>query len=301
MYYKAKKESGETVRAIRKGECIITGLTDEKKHYSSEDDILSAQAIKGYLRRPRQTENIYIYKTIDSTNQEAKRLASQGAAHGAVIVSEKQTNGRGRMGRNFFSPAMSGIYMSIILGPKLPVEYCVLCTVAASVAVARAIEDVTQIFAQIKWVNDIFVDGKKVCGILAETASAGAGKSFDYMVLGIGLNFVAPKSDFPPELMGLAGALYDKKPDGISRNLMAAEIINHVMDITDTLHTKEFLTEYRSRSMILQKKISITNMGKTMEATAIDIDDNGYLVVKDPSGAIMTLSTGEISVSRIND
>lgn len=271
----------------------------EKERKPLNPDVLSADAIRKHLRDPCTADGIHIFQTIGSTNDEGKIRARRNAPDRTVILAEQQTRGKGRMGRGFFSPAVSGIYMSVLLRPERKLDSPGLYTAAAAVAVARAIEQVTGIEVKIKWVNDIMLGGRKVCGILAETVRPAGGGEYDALVIGIGLNFTPPECGFPPELCGVAGALFDKKPGGLSRNELAAAIINHVTDIAGT--PQNFLTEYKNRSMLLGEKIRISGMGKTIEATAEDISENGHLIVRDARGERLTLCSGEISVRRTDD
>ena len=149
----------------------IESVQNKGYSLSTSSDFLSSEGIRLYLNEEFRDIPLAVYKTIESTNTEAKLLAVQNADHGTIIVSEEQTKGRGRFGRDFFSPSESGIYMSIILKPKLNIENSVLVTTATAVAVCEAIDKFTDQEPQIKWVNDIFIGDKKVCGILTEAVT----------------------------------------------------------------------------------------------------------------------------------
>ena len=149
---------------------------------------LSADAIKNEMNRYQDIFHFHILETVDSTNDEAKKIAARQKAEGCVILAECQTRGKGRQGRSFYSPRGTGIYMSLILDPSREQSRPALITTAAAVAVSEAIEEVTGKRTGIKWVNDVFADGKKVCGILTEGAFDGQSERLKYAVLGIGIN-----------------------------------------------------------------------------------------------------------------
>ena len=128
------------------------------------------------------------FEELDSTNSYLKEMAAKGAQEGTIIIANRQSAGRGRLGRSFFSPEEKGIYMSILLRPDISLERAVLITSMAAVAVAEAIEQVSGIQTKIKWVNDIFLNKKKVCGILTEAGIDAETGTLEYAVLGIGVN-----------------------------------------------------------------------------------------------------------------
>ncbi|MFZ5974012.1 MAG: biotin--[acetyl-CoA-carboxylase] ligase [Bacillota bacterium] len=257
-------------------------------------DRLSVDGIRGYLKNREVSGNIIIFDTLASTNHEAKERAIAGAGHGTVILSEGQTKGRGRFGRCFYSPPMRGVYMSIILKSDLPAAHPYLITTAASVAVASAIEAVTGIAAGIKWVNDLHVNGKKVCGILAETVSGC--KSGACIVLGIGINFWMRREELPPDLQDTAAALFEEKPQDISRDRLVAAVIDNILEMGPAPRPGDYLPEYKRRSVVLGQEVWITGPGKSMKGRAVDIDENGGLVVIDNAGGRFTLHAEEVSI-----
>lgn len=234
-----------------------------------------------------------VYDKIDSTNNAAKLLAKNGAPHGAVVIANQQTAGKGRLGRSFYSPDSQGIYMTIILRPRFSPEHSMLITSATSVAVARAIEEVTGICVQIKWVNDLIWEGKKLCGILTESALSSHG-GLEYVVVGIGINIST--DSFPPELSNKATCLSAAGCKDIDRNNLAAQILKQFEIVYQQLESKEFLQEYKARSCVLGKTIQVIRGQDAFEAIAIDIDDNAYLTVQTKDKKNMVLSSGEISI-----
>lgn len=279
-----KKEGYQIVSVTNKGYCL-----------SDKTDILSIEGMSPYLEN-KNTNLIHIFKSVDSTNHIAKKMALEQAPHGTVILAEEQTAGRGRMGRSFYSPASSGIYMSFILRPNLTSDNAVLITTAAAVAVARAIEQIIQIQAGIKWVNDIYINGKKVCGILTEALTDFESGNIESIILGIGINFNTAVSAFPKSVQHKAGSLFIEKPAGITRNQVAAAVICHVMTICENLPNRSFIAEYKNRSIILGKEIEVIRGNTSETAVAMDITENGGLIIKKSNGFTETLNSGEISI-----
>lgn len=249
-------------------------------------DILSAEAIKSYL--PADFFGDIVVKEItESTNVDAARIAKD-AKHGTVVIANAQTAGRGRLGKSFFAPK-GGIYMSVILKLGLAFSDAVLVTTAASVAVCKAIEAVSDIRPQIKWVNDILLDGKKICGISCEAVSSG--EMIDSVILGIGVNFSA--QNFPEELRDTAGVLFEKPT--VSRNQLIAEILKNILSETKDLSSKKFIDDYRRRSAVLGKPIRYLENNVWSDAEAIGIDENGGLQIVENEKR-KTLVSGEITL-----
>lgn len=235
-----------------------------------------------------------VYDLIDSTNNAAKLLAKNGAPHGAAVIARQQTAGRGRLGRSFFSPKGTGIYLTVVLRPALPAAQSLLLTAAAAVATARAIERITAVSPKIKWVNDLYIQGKKFCGILAESALTADGM-LAYVVMGIGINLTT--DSFPPELQEIATCLAAAgSGDWIDPNYLIAELFHQLDLVCDQLETREFMAEYRSRSCVVGKMVQFMQGGETVTATAVDINRDGHLVVQTEDGAYQIISSGEISL-----
>lgn len=282
----------KAIRTLKKQGHQIASVTNKGYCLSDENDVLSEEGILQHLASaPTQ---LFVYKTVDSTNQVAKKMALDQAPHGAIVLAEEQTAGRGRMGRPFYSPPSSGIYMSFVLRPNLTGSDSVLITTAAAVAVCRAIEQVTGLQPGIKWVNDLYLNGKKICGILTEAITDFETGGIEALILGIGINFSANPT-FPIELQQKADALFEKKPAGVTRNQIAAAVIANVLALCQNLQNRSFIKEYRQRSIILGKQIQVLQGGHTQPATALDIDENGGLIVQ-YANSTTTLNSGEISI-----
>ncbi len=233
---------------------------------------------------------------VDSTNRYLKELALTGEKEGSVIVADRQSAGRGRLGRSFFSPEEKGIYMSILLRPKIELQRSVLITSMAAVAVAEAIESVSGIFTQIKWVNDVFLNRKKVCGILTEAGINPSTGTLDYVVLGIGVN-VGPV-EFPEELKPIATSVSMECGKTISREVLIEEILEKLEQWYPTLWNGDFLEESRKRSILLGKEILVIETGtggESYSARAVDLDDMGHLIIE-KDGIRSILNSGEVSV-----
>lgn len=285
----------KAIKALRLDGYEIDAVTNKGYQLPMSSDMLSAQGIEACLSPDWKDLPIHVYKTVDSTNNVAKKLALEGAPHGTTVLAFHQSKGKGRLGRTFISPANTGIYMSVLLEPMFDMSQSILVTTAASVAVARAIEKVCGIQAQIKWVNDIYVNGKKVCGILTEAITDFETGQIQHLILGIGIN--CSTKEFPQDLLEIAGAL----EGDFSKNQLAAEVLNQLLPLMNPLESKSFIDDYKARSMVIGKEIKVYKGGYGPDvpgraARAMDIDEKGGLQVLYSDGSRETLSTGEISI-----
>ena len=244
------------------------------------------------LRENKLVSDIQIFSELDSTNRYLKELAKEGADEGTVIIANKQSAGRGRLGRSFFSPEETGIYMSILLRPNIELQKSVRITSMAAVAVARAIERVSGIETKIKWVNDVFLNGKKVCGILTESGIDFTTETLDYAVLGIGIN--VGKIQFPEQLKEIATSVCNECHHIVTRNNLIVEILNELEYWYSSLWDGRFLQESRKRSILLGKDILVIGSGE-QNYEAIDLDDMGHLWIEKEGNREM-LHSGEVSV-----
>lgn len=236
------------------------------------------------------------FEKIDSTNRYLKELAARGAKEGTIVIANRQSAGRGRLGRSFFSPEEKGIYMSILLRPDISLERSVLITSMAAVAVAEAIEQVSGIETKIKWVNDVFLNRKKVCGILTEAGiDAEAGK-LDYAVLGIGVN--VGKMEFPEELQNSATSVSNECGFEVTKEALIDGILEQLDKWYPSLADGSFLEESKKRSILLGKDILVideTVPGGSYSAKAMDINELGNLIIE-RDGIIQVLNSGEVSI-----
>ena len=213
-------------------------------------------------------------------------------------MAEEQTAGRGRLGRSFYSPAGTGVYFSLVLRPAFSAAESSLITTCAAVAAAGAMEEISGHPTQIKWVNDIYTAGRKVCGILTEAAIDMESGGLQYAVLGIGINLLKPENDFPEEIRDRAGALFTDDADGDFRCRLVAEILNRFMANYRNLTEKRFLEEYRRRSMLTGQEVEILRGGTVVPAKALGIDDDFGLIVEYPDGRQEHLGSGDVSVRK---
>ncbi|WP_288925936.1 biotin--[acetyl-CoA-carboxylase] ligase [uncultured Trichococcus sp.] len=286
----------KAINGLKKEGYQIEATTNKGYQLSIDTDLLSEAAIVPLLSEALKGHRVIAHKTIDSTNLEAKRIVNEDPTFEGVILSEEQTKGRGRLGRVFYSPSESGLYMSLVLRPVADLDNATLITTAAAVAVCQAIETLTGKKPQIKWVNDIFLDGRKVCGILTEGIMDMESRTIGTIILGIGLNFREPETDFPDEIQSIAGTLFDKKNAAVTRNQMVAEILNRFYLLYPDLVKRSYLDEYRKRCFVLGEQVTFPQGNETIEAKAIAIDNDGGLVVALPNGKTKILTFGEISI-----
>ena len=256
----------------------------------SKKIVISKEKINSSLGLP-----CYIFDTVDSTNNVAKELAENGEGN-SVIIALHQSAGRGRRGRSFFSPDGCGIYMSLLVRADEQAENIALMTSAAAVAVAEAIEAVSDVRADIKWINDIYIGGKKACGILCESVFSGTTGLPEYTVVGIGINLIAPDG-FPEEIAHIATSVFGNKlPDEDIPSRLCAKIASKIFRYAKNLSKKEFLKKYKEKSFVLGREITVHSASESYPATATDIDDKCHLIVTLPDGTQRTLSSGEISI-----
>ncbi|MCD7730414.1 MAG: biotin--[acetyl-CoA-carboxylase] ligase [Oscillospiraceae bacterium] len=285
----------KAVKLLREEGYSICAVTNRGYCLSEENDFLSEQAIVPNLRTKEIGRKIDVFKTIDSTNSFAKSLAQLGAAHGTTVISEVQTQGKGRMGRQFYSPLGMGIYMSVIVRPKLSVEQSLLITSCAAVAVADAIEKVAGIDCKIKWVNDIYAGNKKLCGILTEASVDVEQGGLEYAIVGIGLN--VQNINFPKNIADIATSIKLETDRNVSRSVLAAEILNCLEERFSNITDKAFIDDYRSRSNIIGKRIDVSQGDRISTVTCIGIDECGRLLVRLDNGEEKALSSGTVRLS----
>lgn len=284
----------KAVKALREEGYIIEAGQNKGYTLSRESNLLSEEGIRLYLQNPKVL--VKVHKEVDSTNQEARREAmTNGAEHGSMVLAGCQTAGRGRRGRSFFSPKDAGLYMSVILRPEKTLQQSLLLTTAAAAAVYKAVRNVCGIDLDIKWVNDLYLDGKKVCGILTEAATDFESGNIEFAVVGIGLNLYQDSETLPEDLKKIAGALYPsaQQAQKVDRNLLAAEIVNALLLETENLKLSE---EYVKRNMIPGNRIRVTDGERSRMAMALEICPDGRLCIREEDGSESVLSYGEVSV-----
>lgn len=264
------------------------------------DDLkdMNAERIERSLLGAAKECRVAVFSSLASTNATAKQMAAEGAQNGSVVIAERQSAGRGRMGRSFFSPDGTGLYMSLIVRRNMPTEHATRLTTAAAVATAQAIEHISGRAARIKWVNDIYLDGKKVSGILTEGGFSSTSAGMEYAVIGIGVNLAPPKGGFPPEVSDIATTVFEGADQAHGmREALAAEILNRLMPLLDHLTLPDILYEYRRRLLIVEQDVLVHRGDVPPRAAyALGVDEAFRLVVRYADGTTEALDSGEVSV-----
>lgn len=236
--------------------------------------------------------DIQIFDTITSTNDFAKELInSNNFQHGTTIIANSQTKGRGRFGKTFFSPANTGIYFSTIFKISLKLQDIPLITIISAIAVCKTITKLSNLKPKIKWINDVYLNNKKICGILVENINNINNCESKAVVVGIGINMTT--DIFPKEIKDNATSIMLKN---ISRNSFIAQLINNLFDLLQNMYGKKIIEEYKELSLVLNHKISYIKNNTEHFATAIDINEKGNLIVKDNNNNIYALDCSEISI-----
>lgn len=262
---------------------------------SINNNMLSEKIIKQNTKAKFLGNQIEILNTIDSTNNYLKLKAQNGASEGLVVLAEQQTCGKGRKDKNFFSPAKTSIYMSILLKPKIQIISFI--TIAAAISVVEAIYNITGIKTSIKWVNDVLYKNLKLCGILTEASIEAESGDINYVVLGIGIN--VKKIDFPDDIKIIATSLENITSNDYSRNKLAGELLTQLEKNYNKLisnNKTELINTYKNYLSMLGKEITVIESNNTYKAKALDIDDNAYLIIELLSGQIKKINCGEISI-----
>lgn len=287
-FSKGRAAVWKAVRSLKTDGYDIDAVTNRGYKLLDNNNLISAEEIKSKLK---YDIDVVYYPTIDSTNNQCKRFLADGRQGVFLVTADEQTAGRGRQGKSFYSPAMTGVYFSLVIRPETSLQNAVTATTAASVAVCKAIETLTPLKPKIKWVNDVYLNGKKVCGILTEAITNFEEAIVESVVIGIGINIST--IDFPDEA-GNAGSLDFK----ISRSALIAEIVNNLMQIALGDY-KTFIDYYRSHSLVIGKRINFIENGRITQATAVAIDETGGLEVELDGGDKRVLRSGEISIRQI--
>lgn len=278
------KNQGYTIDSIRnKGYRLI-----------STNDILNSQRIINEMVKFK-ADQVHVFEEIGSTNDFATKLALENPSlESALIVSNTQSLGRGRRGRSFYSPSNSGIYMSILLRPSLSLLDTQLFTIAAAVSLKNVIYENLNVSTSIKWLNDLYLNQRKVAGILTEGEIELETSSYKHLVIGIGINISNPDC-IPEDIRNIYGSISSNI--NIDRNKLIARIYERIMHTLSSLpHSKfQLIEEYKRSSLVLGKLVKLSNFGDRL-FKALDISEYGHLIVEDENGEITELNSGEISV-----
>ena len=283
----------KAVKKLQREGYEIKAVTNRGYCLDKDADVLSAHGIRSFFGSECADLRPEVFVTVDSTNNVCREKAVRGEAEGYVAVAGAQTLGRGRRGRSFYSPAGSGIYMSILLRPEGYSEKQVLhLTTMAAAAVCGSIRKLSGKDAGIKWVNDILIDGRKVCGILAEADYSSEGV-VDDVIVGIGINAYPPDKGFPADLSQTAGSVFDYPEAGL-KNELAGTILSRFMEYY--MSGNNGSEDYRDMCIVPGKDINVIRPEGSVTAHAVGLDDDCGLIVRYEDGTEEVLRSGEISI-----
>ncbi len=240
--------------------------------------------------RTKNDYEIIRFNSIDSTNTEAKRQIRAGRRNATLYIAKTQTDGRGRLGRSFYSDSQTGVYMTLCCYTEKPIADAVGITCAASVVVRNAILQITGRATDIKWVNDLYYKGKKVCGILCEAIPCPEGKGGHFVIVGIGINL--RKSRFPDELLDIAGSL----ESDCDANALIFEIADGVLHHAKNPDDRSYMRDYRDHSMVLHKSVRAVRGEEVILGTVLDITDSGALIIATDRQERILLDSGEVTL-----
>lgn len=283
------------IERLRKEGYEITGEPHVGYRLTGTPDKLIPEEISYRLGTKTIGKRIHSYESTGSTNDIAQRLAESGSPEGTAVFSEGQSKGRGRLGREWSSPKGKGIYLSLILRPKISPTHASKITLMSAIAVAAAIRKITDLTALIKWPNDIMVNGHKVCGILTEMSAEV--NTVKYVVIGIGINVNADKERLPKG----ASSLKSESGEAVSRIELTQELLREIERQYHLFKEKGFehvITEWRNLSYMLGERVKVMCQDKKIEGCAVDIDLNGALVIRLDSGFTETVTAGDVIMVR---
>ena len=292
-----------SLRSLRKSGIDIINAPEGGYRLSPECDLYSPVAIGAGLCGAALEYRIDMRHTLASTNQTLKEMAKNGAPHGTVLIAQQQTAGHGRKARSFFSPGETGIYMSILVRPALSPSDALTLTTASAVAVVDTIRTLTGRQAFIKWVNDVYMNEKKVCGILTEAALTPDGQRLDYAVVGIGINVLYPKEGFPADIRDVATSVYSPDtPPQYKRTEIVTALLNRLADVLARSTDSDILHAYRAASFLPGRTVNVVDeLDHTRVATVVDIDERYRLVIRNTDGSVEALDSGEVSIRPLKE
>jgi len=281
------KKAGYTIDALNKKGYVLTGIPDK----------LFPEEIAAHLKTKWLGHNISYQESIASSNEVCKQLAMQGAPDGTVCLTEEQIKGKGRLARGWFSPKGKGLWFSILLKPSFLPQEAAKCTLLAAVAVVQAVNGIAGVHATIKWPNDILLDGKKLVGILTEM-SAEFGH-INYIVVGIGINVSVAPEDVPAEFRSSAISLNAVATEEISRAELLADVLKNFETLYEEVLQQGFapvLKMWRKYTSTLGKQVKVLAPNETYIGKAIDIDEDGLLIVEKEDGTRVKVLAGDVSI-----
>ena len=289
------------VKALRKEGYEIASVTNRGYCLISSPDGLTVGAVMSYLGQERM-QTVQVLQTTDSTNRRVQELAMNGAPDGMIVVANEQTAGRGRLGRTFHSPKDTGIYFSVLLRPTCEPSEIVQITTWTAVAIARAVERTTGMRPDIKWVNDLMMGGRKICGILTEMSVESETGTIQYVVAGIGVNVNQEISDYPEELRGIAGSIAMAVGHPVRRARLTACMIEEMDNLRRDWPSgrADYLRAYREMCISTGREVLVTDARHTGEFAKHGfceaVNDDFSLRIRYDDGSYENVSSGEVSV-----
>jgi len=288
----------KAVQALRADGYAVESATNRGYRLAASPDRLDRDEIRRLLTGHPWAERVVLLDEVDSTNNYAKRLAAGGAPAGTVVIAERQTGGRGRLGRSFASPPGLGLYLSAIFRPETPPAPLLHLTAVIAEATVEAIGETAGVRPGIKWTNDLVLERRKLAGILTELSLSAESGLVDYVVTGIGTNCNHAAEDFPPDVRAMAVSLRQATGRRVDRNVYAAALIRHLAAADETFLTKkaDWMARYTADCITIGKDVKLIRDGVTRQAHADGVDENAALLVTYEDGAKGTISSGEVSV-----
>lgn len=283
----------KAMAGLKKEGYAITSTPNKGYLLTEETRRISASGIRAALGDHPWAPRIHVMAMVDSTNTYLKNAAIAGAPHGTVAVADWQTGGRGRMGRSFSSPPGTGVYLSVLLRPACPAAELMTLTAQAAVAARRAVIAACGASPGIKWVNDLVLGGKKICGILTELSLEAESGLVNWAVVGVGINCNRTPAEFPEELREVAGSLLTQTGRRVDRTLLTAELIKALSELPGL----DWQAEYREACVNLGEPVQILAPGQPPRAgVAVDLGPQAELIVRFPDGSEEAVNSGEVSV-----
>lgn len=264
---------------------------------TSSPDLWDESALLSRLQTDKLGKRLYVFDTLDSTQNKAHELVRQGASEGTLVIADLQTSGRGRMGRSWHSPRGKGIWMSLVLKPEIPVQFISQFTLLIAVTLNRVIRKIVpDVDVGIKWPNDLLIGGRKVCGILLE--SSATDESLNYVVAGVGISANLTSEDYPEELRSVATSLLIESGRPVDRMELVAEWLRQVEDLYGLYLSQGFApirTLWEAANVTLGKDIRVQTPTGIVEGKAIGLGDSGALTVLRQDGQTVTVYSGNLN------
>lgn len=281
----------KAVKSLEQEGYAIDAVKNRGYRLAETNDILSEQSIRKYLTEYQEVFELDIQKSVTSTNALLKEQALQGAREGTVLIAEEQTSGKGKTAKGFYSPKGTGIYMSLLLRPDIPLQETFLLTTASAVAVAEAIETVSSRKTEIRWVNDVYCDGKKVSGILTEASYQVETCKLDYVIIGTGIHVKLPEQGLPEELKQGTDCVFERTETDV-RSQLVAEVLMRFWNFYVNRKDKLFLEAYQKRFGLTGKQVSVQTGNEVLEGKVKEINRQCHLILELHDGSEKEIAAG---------